>query len=917
MAPKSLIATSRERYLNTIRSVQPSTRWKILVVDNFVRQHLNSLLKLDTILRENVTLVENLENGNREAQPNYEAAYFVTPTSSNIERIIRDLTPDHATGSTRYSAGHVFFVDALSDTLLQRLTSSPAEPRLRQVIELYNNFWALESQVFSLKTPESFFTIFQPPGGAWGVDSAEALKGIEEELQFSVQTLLNVCVSLNEFPLIRYYNPSHPPLGPLANQQGESSGTIPAPAPTSAYASSMRMARLRAGGDSSAAGRPGAASGPDHFTRKLALRLQEAIDDYVADNQPKPDSTRPRGVLFITDRTMDTVSPFLHEFSYQAMVADLLPLEEDGTVYSYKFLNAVGQKEDRRARLSDEESVWRAIRHLHIAEAIDRLTKDFTQHAGTAAAHQNSSSLHDMRDMLATLPEMQETKEALSLHLTMAQECMNIFERSRLPQQAMVEQNCATRTTPDGAKPRTLVEDMVPLLDDREISNADKVRIIALYIMYSEGVPDEDRKRLFQHARLGLHEMDAVDNLVHLGARVLKDPQNSGWDAWFKKGKRRQAPGENEYELSRYQPLVKLMLEDHFAGRLDQTTYPYVKDAPPDFASASSLSAASTGGLGSLRDAASAISRGASPALTGNAAAPRGPPTSLRSAKPTWAQKGRGGGHSGGSSNHAERADITRQRVLVFVAGGMTYSEVRSAYQVSDRLAKDVYIGSSHIFTPASFLDSLKRFGKASGAGAHHHQGAGQHHSGGRSGLASGLPTGANQFSKPDNDASGLRSSAAAARSGRGGSRQYADYGDGAPQQGYGGGRNGHSASVPAQRFEADQGAYERRYGGGAAPAPHDTTNHGYGQSSAQSNHSSASRPQASRAPQTYGPSSSASLYNSHHQASGAVSTSGHGSADGRSLSPAPSATYSIQSNPVGAAGKEKKRLKNLFSSKK
>jgi syntaxin-binding protein 1 len=581
---------------------------------------------------------------------------------------------------------------ALSDALLQRLTSSPAEPRLRQLIELYNNFWreccgcpggsvrglhliaflaATEAQVFSLKTPQSLYTLFQPPGGSWGLDPAESLAAIEDELQYTVQTLLNVCVTLNEFPLIRYYNPSHPPLGPLTPVPGSSPG--PSTAPASGYGGSMRMARLR-GADASAASTSGP-SGGEHFTRKLAMRLQAAIDAYVADNPPKPE-TRPRGVMFITDRTMDTVAPFLHEFSYQAMVNDLLRLDDDGTSYSYRFVNAEGQKEDKTARLSDEDAVWCAIRHLHIAEAIDRLTRDFASHAGSAQLNEGSS-LSDMRDLLANLPEMQETKDALSLHLTMAQEAMNIFEKTRLPQQAMVEQNCATRTTPEGQKPRTLVEEMVPLLDDRHLSNADKVRIIALYIMYSEGVPDEDRKRLFQHARLGLQEMAAVDNLVHLGARVVKDPQNSGWDAWFRKGKRRQVPGENEYELSRYQPLVKLMLEDHFAGRLDQTTYPYVRDAPAETGLASGLG----NPLGS--------SRSSSPAV----GAPRAAPSSLRTAKPTWHQKGRpGAGGAGGAG--AERND-NRQRVIVFVAGGMTYSEIRSAYQVSEKLGRDVYIGES------------------------------------------------------------------------------------------------------------------------------------------------------------------------------------------------------------------------------
>jgi hypothetical protein len=50
----------------------------------------------------------------------------------------------------------------------------------------------------------------------------------------------------------------------------------------------------------------------------------------------------------------------------------------------------------------------------------------------------------------------------------------------------------------------------------------DKVRVIALYILFRDGVADEDRRRLFQHARLSITEQDSVNNLVHLGAKVIK-----------------------------------------------------------------------------------------------------------------------------------------------------------------------------------------------------------------------------------------------------------------------------------------------------------------------------------------------------------------------------------------------------------
>ena len=57
-------------------------------------------------------------------------------------------------------------------------------------------------------------------------------------------------------------------------------------------------------------------------------------------------------------------------------------------------------------------------------------------------------------------------------------------------------------------------------------SNLNKVRIIALYVQYRDGVPDEDRRRLYQHARLNLAEQDAVNALVHFGVRVTRVSPN-------------------------------------------------------------------------------------------------------------------------------------------------------------------------------------------------------------------------------------------------------------------------------------------------------------------------------------------------------------------------------------------------------
>ena len=53
-------------------------------------------------------------------------------------------------------------------------------------------------------------------------------------------------------------------------------------------------------------------------------------------------------------------------------------------------------------------------------------------------------------------------------------------------------------------------------------SNLNKVRIIVLYIQHRDGVPEEDRRRLYQHARLSIPEQDAVNAILHMGVRLSR-----------------------------------------------------------------------------------------------------------------------------------------------------------------------------------------------------------------------------------------------------------------------------------------------------------------------------------------------------------------------------------------------------------
>jgi syntaxin-binding protein 1 len=201
----------------------------------------------------------------------------------------------------------------------------------------------------------------------------------------------------------------------------------------------------------------------------------------------------------------------------------------------------------------------------------------------------------------------------------------------------------------------------VRLLDDESIVPADRLRFIMLYILYRDGLLPADTHKLLAHAQLRPQDEEVIQNLELLGARVqkpLKDNKPPPQPLFGKK--QAPAPAAEGYALSRFEPSLKLMLDCHVKGTLDQAVFPFTKpqlDAPPE-------------GLSGLESQSQA---------------------SLRSAKPTWAR---------GRLSTIE----PRQRIIVFMAGGATYAESRSCYEISKSSSRDVFLATSHMTTPSLFI---------------------------------------------------------------------------------------------------------------------------------------------------------------------------------------------------------------------
>ncbi|KAI9223501.1 Sec1-like protein [Blastocladiella britannica] len=599
-----------------IRFVQPAGKWKIMVVDPVSIKLLNASLKMFDILDENVTLVEMCTK-KRQPYPNLEALYFLTPTPEAVQHFIIDFVPGGGK-KPLYAAAHLFFVGTLPDSLMEKITNSGAARYIKNLKEMYVDFVPVEHRVFSLDSPASFFRLFSPEAGGLPAQSSE--------MRVIAQKLTSLLVTLGDLPYIRYYKPGDP--------------------------------------DNTRSG-------------KFAHMLLNSLEQHSKMDPGFPTTNDNKGTLIIVDRSLDMNAPLVHEFTYQAIAYDVLPLS-DGK-YLYNYTESDGKDGNKEVPLDDNDHLWVQMRHKHVAEAIDTILAMFNKFLSENKAANaamggggGQADLKTLKDTLAAMPQFQEMKQKYSIHINLTQECMNSIQRHKLVEVGDIEQTMATGETSEGAKPKNLVSDMVPLLDDPALSPYDKVRLLMMYIISKEGVQDDDRRKLLQHANIDGSLAEAITNMALLGVKLSREGKRDKKKKDTKK-KSTDDDEDSKYVQSRFTPAVKSLLEDHVAGSLETDAFPYLgaQPAPSD-----------------------------GPAKTGG--------TSLRSTKPTWQQKKPGTAGGAGGSDAGSMAAPKGGRTVIFVLGGMTYSEIRATYEVAAAAGKEVLIGSTHIVTPGKFVDDLK-----------------------------------------------------------------------------------------------------------------------------------------------------------------------------------------------------------------
>uniref|UniRef100_A0A674NSU4 Vacuolar protein sorting-associated protein 45 n=1 Tax=Takifugu rubripes TaxID=31033 RepID=A0A674NSU4_TAKRU len=279
-------------------------------------------------------------------------------------------------------------------------------------------------------------------------------------------------------------------------------------------------------------------------------------------------------VLLILDRSDDAITPLLNQWTYQAMVHELLGLNNNRIDLS----RVPGISKDLREVVlsADNDEFYANNLYLNFGEIgtnIKNLMEDFQKKK--PKGQQKLESISDMKAFVENYPQFKKMSGTVSKHVTVVGELSRLVSERRLMEVSEVEQELACQN--DHSSAQQVVR---RLLQNPRVTELDAVRLVMLYALRYErhsssilpALMDELSKRGVseRHRRM-------VKSVVEYGGkRVRGSDLITATDAvaitkQFFKG---FSGVENVY--TQHQPLLNDTLDQLIKGRLKDSQFPYL-----------------------------------------------------------------------------------------------------------------------------------------------------------------------------------------------------------------------------------------------------------------------------------------------------------------------------------------------------
>jgi len=393
---------------------------KVLLLDASTTQIVSAVYSQTEILSNDVYLVSRLDDAKQRQQQS-------AGKSSHLKAVCFVRPTETSVGmlvrelkEPRFSEYHFFFSGILTQGLLRLLAESDTTERVKQVQEFYGDFVPINDDLLTLQCRNTL-SMSVAAGTSWAPQYAHLYER-------NLRGLQGMLLALKRQPLsgIRY-------------------------------------------------------AGQSACAEELAKDIFDAISTDEIFHFRKRRRNSGGTLLLVLDRRDDPVTPLLSQWTYQAMVHELLGLNNHRVLL--KGAPNIAKDLEEVVLSSSQDDFFRENRHKNFGELGENIQKLLQDYQKQTAQH-NTSNLNTIEDMQAFMdkfPELRSRSHNVSKHVAIMGELARLVEVCSLMDVSQFEQElaCADDHT---AHWRELMQK----LDSPSVKIPDKLRLGLLYALRYE-----------------------------------------------------------------------------------------------------------------------------------------------------------------------------------------------------------------------------------------------------------------------------------------------------------------------------------------------------------------------------------------------------------------------------------------------
>lgn len=310
------------------------------------------------------------------------------------------------------------------------------------------------------------------------------------------------------------------------------------------------------------------------MARRLAERIREVLSKEASLFEFRQPEVSP--LLLILDRRDDPVTPLLNQWTYQAMVHELLTITNNRVNLS----QVPGISKDlKEVVLSAEQDKFYAKNLYSNFGEIGQTIKEFMEEfQKEAKSHQKVESIADLKTFVETYPEFKKKSGTLSKHVTVVGELSSLVTRHYLLEVSVLEQELACQNEHSQQLQR-----IRKLIANSRVRDIDAARLVMLYALRYKEHTNNDIVGLvdaLKHRGVPEHLTKLVYSVMEYGGKHARQSDLYGAEDAVVKITKTFFKGlsgvENVY--TQHNPLIKYTVEELIKGKLKQSSFPYLGD---------------------------------------------------------------------------------------------------------------------------------------------------------------------------------------------------------------------------------------------------------------------------------------------------------------------------------------------------